>query len=82
VTLDVNGKTYDFLKDYEEELDDIFIVSQVVLRKSSDASFRIKVAPAEGEKCERCWHYRTDVGKDSVFPTVCARCAKVLRELQ
>jgi isoleucyl-tRNA synthetase len=82
VTLDVNEKTYDFLKDYEEELDDIFIVSQVVLRKSSDTSFRVEVAPAEGEKCERCWHYREDVGQDSAYPTVCARCAAVLRRIE
>ena len=81
VTLSVNEKTYAFLKDYEKELDDIFIVSQVVLKQTDAAPLVIEVAPAEGEKCERCWHYKTDVGHDKDFPTVCGRCAKVLKKI-
>ena len=81
VTLTVNEKTYDFLKDYEVELDDIFIVSRVVLEKSDGAPLAVTVTPAPGVKCERCWHYKTDVGTDGEFPTVCGRCAEVLRSL-
>ena len=25
-------------------------------------------------KCERCWHYRSDVGHDPAHPTICGRC--------
>jgi len=82
VTLSVNEKTYNFLKDYEGELDDIFIVSGVVLEKGDGSNLSVTVAPAPGEKCERCWHYKTDVGKDADFPTVCGRCAEVLHKLQ
>ncbi|HVO94320.1 MAG TPA: class I tRNA ligase family protein, partial [Terriglobales bacterium] len=39
---------------------------------------RIVVAKAEGAKCERCWKYDPEVGKDSAHPTVCPRCAAVL----
>ncbi|MFQ5902716.1 MAG: zinc finger domain-containing protein, partial [Candidatus Binatia bacterium] len=39
----------------------------------------IEVARAKGSKCERCWKYSEDVGKDSRHPTVCARCSDVLR---
>ena len=81
VTLAVNEKTYAFLKDYEEELSDIFIVSQVILKPSDETPLAVEVAPAAGEKCERCWHYKADVGKDKDFPTVCGRCAEVLHEL-
>ncbi|RTZ93007.1 MAG: isoleucine--tRNA ligase [Deltaproteobacteria bacterium] len=81
VVLSVNEKTYDFLKNYEDELDDIFIVSKVILEKSTDAPLNVEVSPAQGEKCERCWHYKTDVGQDKDFPTVCGRCAGVLRQL-
>ncbi len=81
VTLTVNEKTYDFLKDYEVELDDIFIVSRVVLEKSDGAPLAVTVTPAPGVKCERCWHYKTDVGTDGEFPTVCGRCAEVLCSL-
>jgi isoleucyl-tRNA synthetase len=39
----------------------------------------ITVFAARGEKCERCWKYDCDVGKDATHPMVCPRCAEVLR---
>ena len=38
----------------------------------------IAVSKAEGDKCERCWKYDRDVGKNLAYPTVCPRCAEVL----
>lgn len=35
----------------------------------------IRVEKADGEKCERCWNYTTDVGVDPAYPGACARCA-------
>ena len=34
------------------------------------------VAPtvSTAPKCERCWHYRGDVGADPAHPTICGRC--------
>ena len=40
---------------------------------------RIAVTRAEGAKCERCWKYDTKVGADTSHPTLCPRCAAVLR---
>ena len=34
----------------------------------------VTVTPSEHEKCERCWHYRTDVGVNPEHPTLCGRC--------
>ena len=31
-------------------------------------------APAEGEKCERCWKVTEDVGSNPAHPSVCGRC--------
>jgi isoleucyl-tRNA synthetase len=42
----------------------------------------VEVAKATGRKCERCWKYSEDVGRDPAHPTVCARCARVLAELE
>ncbi|HVZ43340.1 MAG TPA: isoleucine--tRNA ligase [Ramlibacter sp.] len=28
----------------------------------------------EHPKCERCWHWRADVGSDAAHPTICGRC--------
>jgi isoleucyl-tRNA synthetase len=38
----------------------------------------VSVFKASGAKCERCWKYDPEVGKDKLHPTVCARCALVL----
>ncbi|HZE90850.1 MAG TPA: zinc finger domain-containing protein [Rhizobacter sp.] len=29
-------------------------------------------------KCDRCWHYRDDVGHDPAHPTICGRCTSNL----
>jgi isoleucyl-tRNA synthetase len=38
----------------------------------------ITAAPSAHAKCERCWHYRADVGSDPAHPTLCARCVSNL----
>ncbi len=62
---------------------DICIVSAVeaVLEESlpEDAPVTVTVAKAEGEKCERCWAYSESVGTDAAHPTLCARCAGVVK---
>jgi len=40
----------------------------------------VSVAPSTASKCERCWHYRDDVGSDAEHPTVCGRCVSNLAE--
>ena len=37
-------------------------------------ALKIEVRPASGEKCERCWHRREDVGMDTTHTTLCGRC--------
>jgi isoleucyl-tRNA synthetase len=34
----------------------------------------IRVDPAAAPKCERCWHWREDVGHDPRRPELCGRC--------
>ncbi len=34
----------------------------------------VKVTPSTHAKCERCWHWRADVGTDPAHPTLCGRC--------
>jgi isoleucyl-tRNA synthetase len=38
----------------------------------------IKVEPAPGQKCVRCWFTFPSVGEDARHPQVCARCRQVL----
>jgi isoleucyl-tRNA synthetase len=64
------------LKKYENMLDELFIVSKVVL----DAGpYSVKAAPADGEKCPRCWVYSTELGSDREFDDVCPKCVRALK---
>jgi isoleucyl-tRNA synthetase len=36
------------------------------------------ISASTATKCERCWHYRDDVGTDPAHPTICGRCASNL----
>ena len=68
------------LTKYESELPGLFIVSAVELTPAAGETLTIKVDRARGDKCERCWKYTLDVGRDEKYPTVCASCAKTLHE--
>ena len=35
---------------------------------------KIALHKAQGEKCQRCWHYTTDVGQNPEHAEVCGRC--------
>ncbi|MGC2659020.1 MAG: zinc finger domain-containing protein, partial [Bryobacteraceae bacterium] len=65
---------------HQSELADWFIVSQVSLTEIGSGELHATVDRARGDKCERCWKYKLDVGSDSNFPTVCASCASVIPE--
>jgi isoleucyl-tRNA synthetase len=62
-----------------EDLRFVFIVSKVELREGAELA--VKVSTADGKKCERCWHYTTDVGADARYPGACRRCATNLDEM-
>jgi isoleucyl-tRNA synthetase len=34
----------------------------------------LTVTPADGTKCERCWHVTEDIGQDEKHPELCGRC--------
>ena len=38
------------------------------------AGLALTVTPSTATKCERCWHWREDVGHDAAHPTLCGRC--------
>jgi isoleucyl-tRNA synthetase len=77
VRLAADGDLYPLLEQYAGELPALFIVSQVILEQGARLS--VKIERAEGEKCERCWKYRT-LGSHPDLPTVCADCAAAVLE--
>lgn len=62
-----------------DDLRFVLITSHVTIhRAASEADERIKVIPSMHPKCERCWHYRADVGSDPLHPPLCGRCVSNL----
>uniref|UniRef100_UPI002586A034 class I tRNA ligase family protein n=1 Tax=Limnobacter sp. TaxID=2003368 RepID=UPI002586A034 len=61
-----------------EDLKFLLIVSNVSLAQGQTEA--IEVSTAEGSKCERCWHVRTDVGSNTNHPQLCGRCVSNLFE--
>jgi isoleucyl-tRNA synthetase len=78
------GDSYDLLLRYRDELRYIFIVSQVDAVRSDEGASGVvvKVLPAKGKKCERCWNYSTRVGESTRYPDVCERCVTALEEIE
>jgi isoleucyl-tRNA synthetase len=73
-----NG-TFATLAHLEDDLRFVMLTSQaVVARVGSSAEQGIVATPSPHAKCERCWHYRADVGADPARPDLCARCVSNL----
>lgn len=79
---------YAFLKALEAELPTICIVSAATVHqdtapadafKGEELELAVKVSPAAGAKCERCWNYSETVGQDAQHPAICLRCAAVVK---
>jgi isoleucyl-tRNA synthetase len=80
VHLEAGEEQFLLLQRFREELPMWFITSDVTFALGQSQELAVKVERARGDRCERCWRYTTDVGSESDFPTVCARCASVLPE--
>jgi len=87
VTIAASGDAKALLEQYRDELATLFIVSQAELTDSLGAEaqsgdevegLKVAVAKADGEKCERCWNYRTTVGTNSDHPSICSSCSDAL----
>lgn len=57
-----------------QEAEGMFSAEELNAVHSSREGFAIKVLHADGQKCERCWHWETDVGSNPEHPTICGRC--------
>jgi isoleucyl-tRNA synthetase len=80
VTLRAAGDLHALLEKLAADLPGFFIVSQVSLLPSNTDTLEVDVERASGDKCERCWKYTNDVGSDKELASVCASCAKIVRE--
>jgi isoleucyl-tRNA synthetase len=91
VILDLPESLRSVGRSYIDFLPTLFIVSQVELHtdplplegvvSSEIPGLIIRVEKALGEKCERCWNFRTEVGSIAEHPTLCSRCHQAIKEI-
>jgi isoleucyl-tRNA synthetase len=62
-----------------DALRELLNVSQLEIKPGGETPVTVAVSKAAGEKCERCWHWETDVGSHAGHPTICARCVKAVQ---
>ncbi len=87
VELFANGENREFLRSLGDDLRFVFITSQARVAEGAPADavvaagmpgVRIRVTASPHSKCERCWHYRADVGGNTEHPALCGRCVSNL----
>ncbi len=67
-----HGELWSALASLGDDLKFVFITS--VMEVMAGDAMAVKVAPSEAIKCDRCWHWRDEVGQDDAHPTLCGRC--------
>lgn len=89
VTLYVNEETKALLEQLHGNMKQLFIVSDFAIggsvEEAPETALKLEhgaivVEKAEGETCERCWIVTPEVGQDKDHPTLCPRCAAVVKK--
>ncbi|MBC7547969.1 MAG: isoleucine--tRNA ligase [Polaromonas sp.] len=76
VVLEVAPDDAALLATLGDDLKFVFITSAIELVAAN--SMKTTATASIDTKCERCWHYRPDVGSDAAHPTICGRCTSNL----
>ena len=80
ISINLNEADHALLASLGDDLKFVTITSTARLAKGDAKSIAVNttVTPSTSSKCERCWHYREDVGADPAHPTICGRCTSNL----
>ena len=85
VDLYAQGETHELLSSLHDDMRLVMITSRATLHAGSGGAASstlpgvgIRVSASTHSKCERCWHYRADVGVNAGHPLLCARCVSNL----
>ncbi len=71
-----HGELWTALASLGDDLKFVFITSAMSVVAGD--TMAVKVSASQDTKCERCWHWRADVGADATHPTLCGRCVSNL----
>ncbi|HTB82583.1 MAG TPA: isoleucine--tRNA ligase [Candidatus Sulfotelmatobacter sp.] len=64
-----------------EALRELINVSQLEIKPDINLTDQASVTKADGQKCERCWHWEKDIGQNAEHPTICGRCVEAVKQL-
>lgn len=79
VEIHAAGEDFALLDSLGDDLRFVLITSEVHLQRVDDATGEvIRVTASPHMKCERCWHYRQDVGSVPEHSSLCSRCVSNL----
>ena len=79
VEIRASGDRLALLQSLDNDLRFVLITSSATLTPVATAAEEaLIVSPSAQAKCERCWHYRADVGADAAHPGLCGRCVSNL----
>jgi isoleucyl-tRNA synthetase len=79
----LTGK-FSLLKAEQENSDtlrELLNISQLQINISDEPEV-ISIRRADGQKCERCWHWETDIGQNAEHPTICGRCIEAVMQFK
>jgi isoleucyl-tRNA synthetase len=80
LTLTGGGQLLADAKLHLDSLRELLNVSQVSLNPAGGEKVTATVSKADGQKCERCWHWETDLGRDAEHPAICGRCVEAVKQ--
>jgi isoleucyl-tRNA synthetase len=73
------GEQFALLNGLGDDLKFVLITSAAKVVQVKDASEEaVLVTASDKQKCERCWHYRADVGSHAEHAGLCGRCVSNL----
>jgi isoleucyl-tRNA synthetase len=76
VTLTLPADDHALLASLGDDLKFVLITSVARLQEGAEPA--IEAVPSQARKCERCWHWRDDVGHDPAHAGLCGRCTSNL----
>jgi len=84
-------RDFTYLTENKAILPSALIVSQVEISRIEEIKqglgeefsyTEVEIEKADGQKCDRCWNFKEDVGQDTTYETLCSRCAVIVKELE
>jgi isoleucyl-tRNA synthetase len=73
--LGLAGDKHALLATLGDDLRFVMITSRATLHQAAtESDEKLVVSASPHRKCDRCWHWRADVGGSSDHPTLCGRC--------